>query len=248
MTYTVIAILLLATSLHADVQHSAADRGVLELTLAPERPAYLVGEPVKLVLSISNRGDKVIEGRFHLLDFDEALSLYYRRPGASFQQIPRRADRGADYSVDRVRVAPGEQARSGKTILLDPTTGRLLMGSAGDYEFYVAGRPLTGEADVPVRSATAHVTIEEAPSDQREAYDEYIAHELYRFVGGAMSTLDRKASANAAQFLERFPRARYAAAVKEALLQVLVSRILYGAADDADRTLYERLKKADSSS
>ena len=223
------------------------------LTLATERSDYYVGEPLRLGLTIKSESDHDIYGFFRLWPPDDRTTVLYRRAGEPFRALGRvKSDAQSETVLNEVdvvtlpmKLAPKQEKRTERQIVLDPATGQVILEAAGDYEFAVECRLWSAKGSGKiVRSDTAvvHVT---APTDaEREALSEFLAKGLAGLVEvwPFPPVLQSGSIANAAAFLDHHPRGRYSDKVRDALVRGLRHRVLRSEANEHEKALYEKMK------
>jgi len=228
----------------------SGEGSVLTVTLTAERPAYYVGEPVRLMLVVRNESEKPLAGFFAAVRGKAAI--HWRRPGGSFARWIARAKEGdgrrAGINIVRTPVVlEANQEQTSRLTVATHGDGRVALEHPGQYEFKVITHPAPRNPDLAVESNTVVIRVDPVPDSQRQAFAEYAESGLGAIVQSAGWVAERNPAAvrAAAAFVDRYPHSPYAEEVRKELVRALRVRVLQNRASKEERGIYETLKDAE---
>jgi len=221
----------------------------VSLSLSAERSVYLLGEPVRLALTIRNNGQQGVWGFFALALGDEAADIQYRGPDGRFVPLAPagKPSRCGVFDGERfpLTLEPREERTIDAVLGLHPATGGFLLDRLGEYELKLVARPRPwSEPRIVLETNVVHVKVDAPPDGEQAAFADYRRDKLVVLAQAPLVYLRRDAAdlRAAVDFVARHRHGVYAQHVRAGLLQLLRARMGRPESTDAERKLYEELR------
>jgi hypothetical protein len=219
----------------------------VSVTLSTDRQTYYLGERIRLTLRITNVSNETVKGHFAVRPGLGPTRLYYRTDGGGYAELRCFPTPPGRIGLKRRTIGVGEKLVNEidlSVATLEPLA--LLLDRLGRYEFHVVVEDVPEDDNARLQSNSVSVDVVEAPPEEREAQGSYTPRLAYlaQIADGPDAFVTPESMAEAAAFIDRHRRSRYARPVKEGLLKWLKTRVQTRRASDIEASLYEKLMRA----
>lgn len=201
--------LLLCVSLLATVSVRGEAPG-LEIALRPYKASVLLGEPVVLLVAMTNSGPERLElpGQGGASVFVSSSNSEYKRWDSGFRST---GSDGICYDVAPLSLGPGKATEEWFTTVFYEANNGLVFSTTGTYSFVAEARVFRKSAPPEnVRSKPVHVAVTSPQGEDLKVWEELQKVKEYgMFIQAARGTNDQSLAV-LSELIERHPKSAYA--------------------------------------
>lgn len=183
----------------------------LTLTLSLDKTRYLVSEPMRAEVALTNTSTEPLVGPFTLSPLLPRTRVHYAPDGGEWRILTSGGEHEAGHGVEFLRrLEGGDVLRKTAWLSIDASRGRPPLEQPGVYELYATLTAAAGETFFEVRSNTVRVEVRQPQGEDRcawEAYTPTLAGLAY------WSHVPEAHFPEALGFVRRFPRSPYSRAI-----------------------------------
>jgi len=210
----------------------------LRLTITAHRPRYVVGEPLRLQLSLRNTGADPARGYFVLDPGSGELEIWFRLNGAAWRRLGRPVLWGCFLHPTKT-LAPGAELCEEVVLAFDHARQLPLFFEPGCCDIRALYQDVVLDENAALASNT--VTVHVGRPHDRAGWTA-LTRELALLTESDGRYVTSRTTKAAARFLDQFPEAPYAPYLREGLERALYDRVVRGQATPQEESLFERLQ------